>query len=590
MAKISVCRYCGKEFEQPTYKCSNGETRIGNLIYCCDACMKAWEREHYSKTVCKYCGKVFYKAKTDYKRYSRTEFCSSECQHKYTQEHTKYYCQYCYKELDGYKEVKNRFCSKECKTMKNSRFNRVCVNCGKSFDVTKKNANGSYNLNQRFCCDECEQQFTEKRKQKLSKKYYCQFCGKEIIGNYKNGEKLKNKYCSESCVKAAVEREKKEFTKKVICKQCGKEFEICERTKIGDLKRDKFCSELCRFTYRSEHQKSLWKNKTIEQITLEQRKREQTNIERYGVPYTCLLSDYDHENNTAISDMNKIFANCLNSIDLSVEFEFVINKYAYDIHIKDTNILIELNPSYTHSIVPSHWDLIKGKNIGKTKEYHLDKTNYAKEQGYRCINVWQWDNIQKVIQLVIKKTKVFARKLDLVEILDKREVNAFLDKYHLQSSCYGNQVNLGLYKDNELVQVMTFGKPRYNKNYQWELLRLCSGDYMIVGGAEKLFKYFINNYNPESIISYCDVSKFNGDVYNRLGFDLLRQTAPQKIWNKEKQYITDNLLRQRGADQLIGTHDGKGTNNEEIMLREGWLPVYDCGQYVFEWDRSKFMI
>jgi len=43
------------------------------------------------------------------------------------------------------------------------------------------------------------------------------------------------------------------------------------------------------------------------------------------------------------------------------------------------------------------------------------------------------------------------------------------------------------------------------------------------------------------------------------------------------------LLRQHGADRLIGTHDGKCTNNEEIMLREGWLPVYDCGQKVFVW-------
>ena len=176
MAKISTCKYCGKEFEQPVYKCLDGGTRTGNLVYCCDDCMKAWEREHYSKAVCKYCGKTFYKEKTDYKHYSRTEFCSSECQLKYTREHTKYYCQYCYKELDGYKEVKDRFCSDDCKRMKNSRFNRICINCGKHFDVTKKNSSGNYNLNQRFCCDDCEQQFMKKKEQKLNEKHYCQFC------------------------------------------------------------------------------------------------------------------------------------------------------------------------------------------------------------------------------------------------------------------------------------------------------------------------------------------------------------------------------------------------------------------------------
>mgnify|MGYP007037140579 CR=1 FL=1 len=64
---------------------------------------------------------------------------------------------------------------------------------------------------------------------------------------------------------------------------------------------------------------------------------------------------------------------------------------------------------------------------------------------------------------------------------------------------------------------MTFGKPRYNKNYEYELIRYCSSKN-IVGGAEKLFNYFIKTYNPKSIISYCDWSKFNGDVYLKLGF------------------------------------------------------------------------
>lgn len=122
---------------------------------------------------------------------------------------------------------------------------------------------------------------------------------------------------------------------------------------------------------------------------------------------------------------------------------------------------------------------------------------------------------------------------------------------------------------------------------------MCShSSYIIVGGAERLFKYFIRNYNPESVISYCDISKFTGDVYKRLGFSLKNQSAPQKIWSKDnsKEYITDNLLRQRGFDQLVGSKlnppeiYGKGTNNEELMLKHHWLPVYDCGQKVFVWS------
>ena len=115
-------------------------------------------------------------------------------------------------------------------------------------------------------------------------------------------------------------------------------------------------------------------------------------------------------------------------------------------------------------------------------------------------------------------------------------------------------MNIGLFQSEQLVQVMTFGRPRYNKSYEYELLRLCSHDcYAVVGGAEKLFKYFIKAYKPQSIISYCDTSKFTGDVYYRLGFTLKQQTKPNKIWSKSSDKVTDNLLRQRGFDQLFFT-------------------------------------
>ena len=138
-----------------------------------------------------------------------------------------------------------------------------------------------------------------------------------------------------------------------------------------------------------------------------------------------------------------------------------------------------------------------------------------------------------------------------------------------------------------LVEVMTFGKPRYNKKYEYELLRLCTHkDYTITGGSEKLFKYFIEQYNPSSIISYCDKSKFTGNVYGRLGFKLSGEAKPSKHWYniQTNQHITDNLLRQRGFDQLFGTNYGKGTSNEMLMIEHGFVEVYDCGQSTYIWN------
>ena len=131
---------------------------------------------------------------------------------------------------------------------------------------------------------------------------------------------------------------------------------------------------------------------------------------------------------------------------------------------------------------------------------------------------------------------------------------------------------------------MTFGKPRYNKNYEYELLRLCTKpEYKIVGGAEKLFKHFVEKYIPESVISYCDNSKFTGDVYKRLGFKLKCLGQPSKHWYniKTHRHITNNLLNQRGYSQLHGDKDyqlaERGKSNKELMLQAGYVEVYDCG-------------
>ena len=46
-------------------------------------------------------------------------------------------------------------------------------------------------------------------------------------------------------------------------------------------------------------------------------------------------------------------------------------------------------------------------------------------------------------------------------------------------------------------------KPRYNKNYEYELIRYAASKH-VIGGASKLLKYFERNYKPKSIITYAD--------------------------------------------------------------------------------------
>lgn len=264
----------------------------------------------------------------------------------------------------------------------------------------------------------------------------------------------------------------------------------------------------------------------------------------------------------------------LNKYNVTYSIEKQLEGEIFDIAIEDKKILINVTTTYTNNI-------INNDTISTTP--HLNKSRIAKQNGYRCIHVFDWDNVDKVINLVRPTVAVNARDLEIYKLrIDV--ATKFLNENHLQGSCRGQLLCLGLVKDNILYQVMTFGQSRYDSSHSVELLRLCTlSGYRVRGGASKLFKFATEDYGLNNIISYCDRSKFNGSVYKEIGMTRIRETPPQEIWSRGNKKITANLLRQRGYDQLFGTNYGKGTSNEALMIETGWLPVYDCGQLVFEY-------
>lgn len=307
----------------------------------------------------------------------------------------------------------------------------------------------------------------------------------------------------------------------------------------------------------------------------------QTCQDKYGVPWPCLLPQC-LEVSGSMSKVNEEFAKRLQELGIEYEQEFVLEDRSFDFHILGSTILVEIDPTVTHNTVKSPYS---GYVIDEN--YHLMKSDLAKKHGYRCIHIFDWEDKHKIIKSLLVKpdTFIYARKCK-VKPVDQYTADVFTEKYHMQGKCRGQKNNVGLYYNNELVEIMTFGKPRYNRKYQYELLRLCSKQGVRVpGGASKLFKHFVTTQNPESIISYCNLSKFTGDVYEKIGMTLDNVSAPNKIWSKDSQYITNNFMLQRGFDQLFNAHYGRGTSNDELILAEGWLPVYDCGQAVYGWRK-----
>lgn len=300
----------------------------------------------------------------------------------------------------------------------------------------------------------------------------------------------------------------------------------------------------------------------------------ETCEERYGVKWPCMRPDIkSHSNN---SGPNAGFAKLLDVAGIDYQREVPVGKYSFDFQVGD-NILIEIDP------FPFHNSLWSPFGEGVAEDYHLKKTLAAEGVGKRCIHVFDWDDVHKIVSLLKHRHRIYARSCSLREV-SEAECREFLNLYHLQNTCKGQAVRLGLYEANTLVSVMTFGFPRYSKLYEWELLRYCSIK-SVTGGAERLFKHFIAEQNPKSIISYCDRSKFRGSIYLRLGFQVKSVGSPSKHWYspKEKRHITDNLLRQRGYDQLFHESYGKGTSNEELIIARGYVPIYDCGQDSYVW-------
>lgn len=453
----------------------------------------------------------------------------------------------------------------------------------------------------------------EKKRQKAIKKYGVENISqsKEIkskkekkalekfgVPNVLQSEEVKKK-CKETILeKYGVDninkvREIREKSKKTMLEKYGVEYPGQSEVLKDKMKQTNLKKYGAKYVFQSEKIKEKirqtnlkrYGNKNNFSNPIIKEKIKQTCLEKYGVPYACMREECRRANKGAISKINRDFAKRLKNLQIKNKLEYNIENFSYDIFILNSNIVIEINPTYTHNATLGS-EFRGHKKALLTEEYHYNKTKTAKENGYRCIHVFDWDSQEKIINMLKPKEKLYARNLDCKEI-EQEEATDFLEKYHLQGSCRGQKVRIGLFYNDELVEIMTFGKPRYNKKYEWELLRLCShSDYNIIGGANKLFTHFLIDYNPQTIISYCDNSKFDGDVYKVLGFKLLDYGKPSKHWYnmKTKQHITDNLLRQRGFDQLFKTNYGKGISNRDLMIENGFVEVYDSGQsiYLFE--------
>ena len=125
---------------------------------------------------------------------------------------------------------------------------------------------------------------------------------------------------------------------------------------------------------------------------------------------------------------------------------------------------------------------------------------------------------------------------------------------------------------------MTFCKPRFNKKYDWELSRFCcKANCNVIGGASRLFKYFMDTYKPNSVISYSNIAHTRGNLYKMLGFTLHEITPPNYVWCNGHE----TLSRYQCQKHKLLEQGYKGNSETEIMHNRGYYRIYDCGNKVW---------
>ena len=290
---------------------------------------------------------------------------------------------------------------------------------------------------------------------------------------------------------------------------------------------------------------------------------------------------HDYINKSYRSRYEKEIANMVKGAKLTVRD--VISPYELDIYIPDKKLAIEFNGNYWHS------------DIFKDRYYHQNKTIECAKKGIQLIHIFEYEWIDSVKHKILTSyihSKVYsdnkvigARKTKIAEI-SNREANEFLNNNHLNGG-YNSTINIALYYDNDIVSILALSKPRFSKEYEYEITRYCNRQGIsIVGGLEKLFKYFIKKYNPKTVMTYSDLAKFSGKCYFKIGFKVCKNcvTTPGYIWVKPG--YNDVVSRYQINKTFKEKYKEYGDTEEEIMSNIGYVKIYNSGNLKLEWGRD----
>lgn len=285
------------------------------------------------------------------------------------------------------------------------------------------------------------------------------------------------------------------------------------------------------------------------------------------------------------NDLKTIIINILKKYNIP-ESEYIVNKplnkngtyiNEIDIYLPNYNLAIEYNGLAYHS-TPNCYGKTLNKNL------HQIKYDKCQQIGIHLFyfNTYDIQNkIQLIESMIVNKlhktpTKIFARKCNIRHV-DNEEAKLFLNKNHLQGS-RNSFTKLGLYYDDKLIAYMAF-------DFKHELVRYCQEIFTnVIGGFNKLLKYYIKTYKPQQIYTFSDNMYSSGHVYKNNGFQILyKQDVKYKYvkkgeYNKlyPRQYFMKNNIKSGNNPLNLIFYDNR--TEEEIANKNNYYRYYDAGK------------
>lgn len=257
-----------------------------------------------------------------------------------------------------------------------------------------------------------------------------------------------------------------------------------------------------------------------------------------------------------------------------------------DIYLPDLKIGFEYNGLLWHS------------NKYCSRNTMIDKLNIIESLNIKLINIFEDEWIEKkdicksrILNLLGKNNKIYARKCFIKEITFK-EAKVFLNENHIQGAV-PSKYNIALFYNEEIVSLMTFGSLRKNlglakKDRHFELLRYCTKlNNNVIGGASRLFSYFVKTYNPIEVLSYADRRWSQGNLYEKLGFQFIGNTKPNYFYIDGKKQVRINRFNLR-KNILVEKYGCPEDMTEiEFSKKIGFYQVFDCGNKKYIWKKEK---